>query len=103
MNDGTTQAATTSGHEPSPPAAPAGQGRRTWPVLAVAVLVVVAAIGLVVRHAVSSPAAGPPAVHASLPSRTASYLGVYEPQAPSAYQQVAGFSQAAGQQPNVAG
>jgi hypothetical protein len=103
MNDRTTQAATTSGHASSPPTAPASQGKRTWLVLAVAVLVVIAAIGLVVRHAVSSPAAAPPAVHASLPSRTASYLGVYEPQAPSAYQQVAGFTQVAGQQPNVAG
>jgi mannan endo-1,4-beta-mannosidase len=105
MNDGTIPAATTSGHAPSPPAAPApaSRGRRTWPVLAVAALIVIAAIGLVIRHAVSSPAAAPPAVHASLPSRAASYLGVYEPMAPSAYQQVAGFTRAAGQQPNVAG
>jgi hypothetical protein len=103
MSDGTTPPETTPGHTAPGPVPPAGPARRTWPVLAVAAVIVIAAIGLVVRHAVSSPGVAPPAANASLAPHAASYLGVYEPGAPSAYQQVTGFTQAAGREPNMAG
>ena len=45
----------------------------------------------------------PPAVHISLKPSPASYLGVYEPGAPPAYQPVAGFAKAVGKQPNLVG
>jgi mannan endo-1,4-beta-mannosidase len=45
----------------------------------------------------------PPAVHASLPPNSASYLGVYEVGAPPAYQPIADFAKAAGRQPNLIG
>ena len=45
----------------------------------------------------------PPAVRISLPPGAASYLGVYEPAAPPAYQPVANFAKAAGSHPNVVG
>jgi mannan endo-1,4-beta-mannosidase len=45
----------------------------------------------------------PPSVHASLPPKTLSYLGVYEPGAPPAYAPIAGFALAAGRQPNLVG
>jgi mannan endo-1,4-beta-mannosidase len=45
----------------------------------------------------------PPAVHASLPPSPASYLGVYEPGAPPAYQPVMTFAKAAGSPPNLVG
>jgi mannan endo-1,4-beta-mannosidase len=51
---------------------------------------------------VSAPAP-PPAAHAHLPASPASYLGVYEGGAPPAPEAVAGFAQAAGSQPNLAG
>jgi mannan endo-1,4-beta-mannosidase len=45
----------------------------------------------------------PPAVHAALPARPASYLGVYEGGAPPSLASIASFAQAAGHQPNLAG
>jgi mannan endo-1,4-beta-mannosidase len=42
-------------------------------------------------------------VHASLPPKTNSYLGVYENGAPPGFQPIEEFTQAAGQQPNLAG
>jgi Glycosyl hydrolase family 26 len=45
----------------------------------------------------------PPAAHASLPPRLASYLGVFEPGAPPAYDPVAVFAAAAGREPNLLG
>jgi len=77
----------------------AGQARL---VLLVAALTAAAAIAFVaVRIAV--PGTGPAAAGAPLPARQASYLGVYEPGAPDAYQPIAGFAEAAGRQPNIAG
>jgi hypothetical protein len=46
---------------------------------------------------------GPVPVHASLPSKPSSYLGVYETGSPPAYQPIAVFGQAAGKQPNMVG
>jgi mannan endo-1,4-beta-mannosidase len=45
----------------------------------------------------------PPAAHAHLPARAASYLGVYEGGAPPTDGEVQGFGLAAGKQPNLAG
>jgi hypothetical protein len=50
------------------------------------------------------PATGsPPIAHASLPPSAVSYLGVYENGSPPSYDPIAGFAQAAGRQPNLAG
>jgi mannan endo-1,4-beta-mannosidase len=45
----------------------------------------------------------PPAVHTTLPRGSTSYLGVFEPGSPPAYGPVAGFTVAAGKQPNLVG
>ena len=45
----------------------------------------------------------PPVVHASLPHRSASYLGVYEKGTPPSYDAVADFTNATGKQPNLVG
>jgi mannan endo-1,4-beta-mannosidase len=45
----------------------------------------------------------PPVVHATLPPHAASYLGVYEPGTPPAYQPIANFANAANKQPNLVG
>jgi hypothetical protein len=45
----------------------------------------------------------PPAAHASLPPSLASYLGVFEPGAPPAYDPVADFAAVAGRKPNLLG
>jgi hypothetical protein len=43
----------------------------------------------------------PPDVHAVLPPKSASYLGVFEPNSPPSYQPIAVFAQAAGREPNL--
>jgi len=45
----------------------------------------------------------PPPVHASLPSTSSAYLGVYEQGSPPAYGPIANFALAAGKQPNLVG
>jgi hypothetical protein len=44
-----------------------------------------------------------PAVHAKLPPRLGSYLGVFESATPSSYSQIAAFGRLAGRLPNLAG
>jgi mannan endo-1,4-beta-mannosidase len=44
-----------------------------------------------------------PEVHAVLPAKQASYLGVFEPDSPPSYGPVADFAQAAGREPNLVG
>jgi mannan endo-1,4-beta-mannosidase len=44
-----------------------------------------------------------PAVQASLPSRPASYLGIFEPGSPPSYQPIEQFASAAGREPNLIG
>jgi mannan endo-1,4-beta-mannosidase len=67
-----------------------------------AVVVVVAAVAYVIIR--FAPAPSRPAVaHASLPTRMASYLGVYTHGPPQSYQPVADFARAAGRQPNLVG
>ena len=45
----------------------------------------------------------PPSAHASLPSTSSAYLGVYEQGSPPAYGPIANFAVAAGKQPNMVG
>jgi hypothetical protein len=71
-------------------------------VLLVAVVIAAAAVAFAVTR-IGSPTPRHAAAVASLPVRPASYLGVYEPGSPGAYQPVAGFAQAAGRQPDIAG
>jgi mannan endo-1,4-beta-mannosidase len=78
---------------------PPGQGRL---VLLVAVVIAAAAIAFAVSRVVS-PASHRAGAAASLPTRSASYLGVYEPGSPGAYQLVAGFAKATGRQPDIVG
>jgi mannan endo-1,4-beta-mannosidase len=68
--------------------------------LAVA-LAVAALVGASVRLIPSSHSS-PPA-HASLPPTLASYLGVFEPGAPPAYDPIANFAAAVGRQPSLVG
>jgi hypothetical protein len=76
-----------------------GQGRL---VLLAAVVIAAAAVAFAVSR-VGSHDSRRVAVAAPLPTRSASYLGVYEPGSPGAYQRVAGFAKAAGRQPDIVG
>jgi mannan endo-1,4-beta-mannosidase len=69
----------------------------------VAVAIAAASIALAVTRGASSSPSRPPVPRASLPPTLASYLGVYAPGTPRAYQPVADFAKAAGRQPNLAG
>ena len=71
-------------------------------VLAIA-LAVAAVAGASARFITSSSPSKPPVAHASLPPEPAAYLGVFEPGAPPGYDAIAGFTQAAGRQPNLLG
>jgi len=72
--------------------------------LLVAGLTAAAAIAFAASQIISSRAgSGAAAADTPLPASPASYLGVYEPGAPDAYQPVTGFAKAAGRQPNMAG
>jgi hypothetical protein len=68
----------------------------------VAVVVAVAAVTAVIIRLAPSPS-GPAVARASMPTRVASYLGVYEHGAPGTYQADAEFTRAAGRQPNLVG
>jgi mannan endo-1,4-beta-mannosidase len=70
--------------------------------MAGAVVVVVAAVAYAIIRFAPSPS-GPAAAHASLPTRLASYLGVYENGPPRTYQPVTDFATAAGRPPNLVG
>ena len=70
-------------------------------VILVAVLIAATAVAFVVRELTSS--SGPADRPASLPTKPASYLGVYEHGGLRSYQPVANFSKAAGTQPNLVG
>jgi hypothetical protein len=67
---------------------------------AIAAVAVIFAVSRVASH--SAPGT-PTAQAATLPSSPASYLGVYAPGSPGAYQPVADFAKAAGRQPNLVG
>jgi hypothetical protein len=69
----------------------------------VAIVIAVTAVAFVISRAVSPGpgSAAPPRV--TLPTRVASYLGVYESGTPGTYQPVSAFGQAAGRPPNLVG
>ena len=71
-------------------------------VMLAAVMVVVAAVGLVIIRFAPQPS-GPDVAKASLPTGMASYLGVYEEGPPQNYQPVTEFRTAVGRQPNLVG
>jgi mannan endo-1,4-beta-mannosidase len=67
-----------------------------------AVLIAAVAVIFTGARLLAAPAR-PPAVHARLPVSPSSYLGVYEDGAPPSPASIAGFTEAAGHQPNLAG
>jgi mannan endo-1,4-beta-mannosidase len=72
--------------------------------LLVAVALASASIAFAIhRLATSGFSSPPPAVHASLPAKSASYLGVFVVGAPPDYDPIADFAQAASKQPNLVG
>ena len=71
--------------------------------LIVAVLLAMFALGFAGSRLVSSVPQSPPPAHASLPPAPASYLGTFEPGAPSDYGAVASFARTANRQPNLVG
>jgi mannan endo-1,4-beta-mannosidase len=71
--------------------------------LIVAVLLAMFALGFAGSRLVSSVPHPPPPAHASLPPALASYLGTFEPGAPSDYGAVASFARTANRQPNLVG
>ena len=72
-------------------------------VMILALMLAAAAVGSAIGRLAESTSTTPPAAHASLAPATAAYLGVFEPGAPPGYAPVAGFTQAAGRQPNLLG
>ena len=81
------------------------QSRPRTPYIAGFVILVAAAVALslTVTHAASSPAAPARRADGPLPTKDASYLGVYGTGTPGSYQSVASFARAAGRPPNLAG
>jgi hypothetical protein len=71
-------------------------------VLLATVAMAVAALAFAIPRVLPQPAP-PPAVHAPLPSKVASYLGAFEEGAPPAYQPLQGFGKAAGRPPDLVG
>ncbi len=71
-------------------------------VMYAALLVAAAAVATAIGH-VGTPKPHPPAVHAALPMRLASYLGVFATDSPPAYKPVADFARAAGREPDMVG
>jgi mannan endo-1,4-beta-mannosidase len=72
--------------------------------LLVAVALASASVAFVIARVASTTSTGPPpAVHASLPPRLASYLGVFENGSPPDYNPIADFARAINAQPNLVG
>jgi len=73
-------------------------------ILILAIVLAVAAVTSAGARLIgSSSSSRPPAAHASLPPEPTAYLGVFEPGAPPGYDAIAGFTEAAGRQPNMLG
>jgi hypothetical protein len=68
-----------------------------------AIVIAAAAVFTVILVPTSSPPSRSPEASTSLPSKSDSYLGVYETGPPSTYQPVAGFTRLIGKQPNLVG
>jgi Glycosyl hydrolase family 26 len=75
---------------------------RSRTIVMTALAMAVTALVLAIRGIASVPGK-PPAVHAALPARLASYLGVYESGSPPSYQPLASFTAAAGRRPDLLG
>jgi hypothetical protein len=71
-------------------------------VMLLAFVIAAAAVGFTGAHFTLLPST-PPAVHGSLPSSPASYLGVFENGSPPSYQPIAAFARAAGRTPDLVG
>jgi hypothetical protein len=72
--------------------------------LLVAVALASASVAFAISRVASTSTPGPPpVVHASLPPKLASYLGVFANGAPPGYQPIAEFAKAVGVQPNLVG
>jgi len=71
-------------------------------VMLLAFVIAAVAIGFTGARFTVLPTVTPPA-HASLPSKPASYLGVFEPNSPPSYQPIEAFANAAGREPNLIG
>jgi hypothetical protein len=69
----------------------------------VAIAIAVAAVAFAISRAVSSAPGTAAPRPVTLPTRPATYLGVYEAGTPLTYKPVAAFVQAAGRQPNLVG
>jgi Glycosyl hydrolase family 26 len=72
-------------------------------VMILAIALAVASLAGASLRLTGSSGSPPPAAHASLPPSLASYLGVFEPGAPPAYDPVADFAAAVGREPNLLG
>jgi hypothetical protein len=71
-------------------------------VLVLAVAVAVVSVALVAARILAAPSP-PAAVHAILPTKPLSYLGVYETGSPPSYGPIAQFATVAGMEPNLVG
>jgi mannan endo-1,4-beta-mannosidase len=71
--------------------------------LILALLLATFALGFAGSRLIDSVPHPPPPAHASLPPALASYLGTFEPGAPSDYGVVASFARTANRQPNLVG
>jgi hypothetical protein len=72
-------------------------------VMLLAMVLAAAAVGVAVGRLARSLPAPPPVAHASLPSETATYLGVFEPGSLPNYGALANFGKMARRQPNLLG
>jgi Glycosyl hydrolase family 26 len=72
-------------------------------VMLLALLLAAAAVTSAALRLTGSSTSSRTIAHASLPSRLAAYLGVFEPGAPHDYAPITSFTQAAGRQPNLLG
>jgi len=72
-------------------------------VMILAIALAVASLAGASLRLTGSSGSPPPAAHASLPPSLASYLGVFEPGAPPAYDPVADFAAVVGRKPNLLG
>ena len=72
-------------------------------VMILAIALAVASLAGASLRLTGSSGSPPPAAHASLPPSLASYLGVFEPGAPPAYDPVADFAAVVGREPNLLG
>jgi mannan endo-1,4-beta-mannosidase len=87
------------GQNPGSPVKRLG-GARSGVIVLLVGLAAVSAVVVALRTASGSNGG---AAHATLPARPASYLGVYEADAPGSYQSITTFGQVAGRQPDLAG